>query len=132
MDTFTGKIAVVTGAGSGMGHELARLLSAEGCHVALCDVRDAALAETVASCEAAAPPGTRLTTHLCDVSDEGSMLGLIAHVEACAECRFEIQRSRQVTALLCLSCAPPGDLLERIRARHDSGARVVLPPTDHG
>src|SRR6476469_1898505 len=57
-----------------MGRELARLLSAEGCHVALCDVRDAALAETVASCEAAAPPGTRLTTHLCDVSDEGSML----------------------------------------------------------
>ena len=56
--------------------------------------------------------------------------GLIAHVEACAQCRFEIERLRQVTALLCLSCAPPADLLERIRARRDSGERVVLPPID--
>jgi len=56
--------------------------------------------------------------------------GLIAHVEACAQCRFEIHRLRQLTALLCLSCAPPADLLERIRARRDAGERVVLPPID--
>jgi RNA polymerase sigma factor (sigma-70 family) len=56
--------------------------------------------------------------------------GLIAHVDACAQCHFEIQRLRQVTALLCLSCAPPADLLERIRAWRDAGERVVLPPID--
>lgn len=56
--------------------------------------------------------------------------GLTAHVKACTECQFEIERLRQVTALLCLSSAPPADLLERIRARRDSGERVILPPID--
>jgi len=74
MDDFAGRIAVVTGAGSGMGRELAQLLSADGCNVALCDVRDGALVETMALCEADAPPATRITTHVCDVADEASMM----------------------------------------------------------
>ena len=35
---FAGRIAVVTGGGSGMGRELVRQLIAEGCNVATCDV----------------------------------------------------------------------------------------------
>ena len=38
MKELSGKIAVVTGGGSGMGRELVRLLVTEGCHVAMCDV----------------------------------------------------------------------------------------------
>ena len=74
MESFAGKRAVVTGGGSGMGRELVVQLAAEGCSVATCDVHAAALAETLARAEAGAPEGTRVTTHICDVSDEASVM----------------------------------------------------------
>ena len=74
MESFAGKLAVITGGGTGMGRELAVQLASEGCHVAMCDVSEANMAETKARCEAAGPEGLRVTTHLCDVSDEAQML----------------------------------------------------------
>ena len=74
MKDFRGRIAVITGGGTGMGRELAKQLAAEGCHVAICDVSAEHMAETKALCEKAAPKGTRITAHLCDVSDEKQVL----------------------------------------------------------
>jgi len=69
MDSFAGKLAVVTGGGSGMGRELVIQLAAEGCAVATCDVRADTAAETAALARAGAPDGTIVTAHACDVAD---------------------------------------------------------------
>ena len=74
MKDFSGRIAVVTGGGSGMGRELVRRLAAEGCNVAMCDVSGEGMAETQRLCEAAGlRQGLRLTAHIADVSEAAAV-----------------------------------------------------------
>ncbi len=70
MESFTGKVAVVTGGGSGMGRELVRQLAAGGCSVAACDLDGSSASETVDLARAKAQPGVTVTRHVCDVADE--------------------------------------------------------------
>ncbi len=74
MDSFMGKLAVVTGGGSGMGREIVRQLAAQGCSVAACDLNADAVEQAAAMARGGAPPGVRVTSHACDVSDEAQVL----------------------------------------------------------
>ena len=77
MRDFSGRVAVVTGAGSGIGRALAQALAAEGAHLALSDVNEAGLSETVASL-----PTNRgkVTTELVDVADRAAVEAHAVHV----------------------------------------------------
>jgi NAD(P)-dependent dehydrogenase (short-subunit alcohol dehydrogenase family) len=75
MKDLAGRIAVVSGGGSGMGRELVRQLVAEGCNVAMCDVSARNMAETKRLCEQERlPQGLRITMFAADVSDEAQVL----------------------------------------------------------
>jgi NAD(P)-dependent dehydrogenase (short-subunit alcohol dehydrogenase family) len=78
MQDFRGKIAVVTGGGSGMGRELTRQLTAEGCQVAICDISPGHMAETVRIC--AAENGARVVSHIADVSVEADLIAFRDHL----------------------------------------------------
>ena len=63
-------VAVVTGAGSGIGRALTCALTQDGAHVAASDIDEKGLAETQAACR----PG-QVTTYQVDVADRDAMLG---------------------------------------------------------
>jgi len=74
MENFENKLAVITGAGDGMGRSLATQLTAAGCHVALCDLFKDSVSQTAELCAAGASNDVRITHHQCDVSSESELL----------------------------------------------------------
>jgi NAD(P)-dependent dehydrogenase (short-subunit alcohol dehydrogenase family) len=74
VDSFAGKLAVVTGGASGMGRELVRQLAEQGCSVAACDLNADTVGQAAAQAQAGGTAGARVTGHVCDVSDEAQVL----------------------------------------------------------
>jgi NAD(P)-dependent dehydrogenase (short-subunit alcohol dehydrogenase family) len=80
-DGFGGRVAVVTGGGAGMGRELVRQLTADGCDVATCDVTVDDAEETAAICATDGNPG-QVMVAAADVSDEAQVRAFAGKVGA--------------------------------------------------
>ena len=73
MKDFMSKVAVITGAGSGMGRYLAVLLAKSGCDVVICDVNEDTLAGTAAMLKSY---NVAVSSHRLDVGDEAAINAL--------------------------------------------------------
>ncbi|MGH3250302.1 MAG: SDR family NAD(P)-dependent oxidoreductase [Trebonia sp.] len=75
---FAGKVAVITGAGSGIGQALAVQLASDGARLALLDLNGAAAAATARQCGEA---GAQARADTVDVTDQDSMASCAAAVD---------------------------------------------------
>jgi len=89
-----GKVLVVTGAGSGIGRQVALEALRRGARVAAADIHDATLAETASLADA----GERLSTHVLNVADRAAVealpqavIGLHGAVDGIIHCAGIIQ-----------------------------------------
>lgn len=71
------KIALITGAGSGIGRATAYSLAKRGCHLALADIQAERLEETATLVRAA---GINVSTHILDVAKREPVLALPARI----------------------------------------------------
>jgi 2-hydroxycyclohexanecarboxyl-CoA dehydrogenase len=74
---LSGKVAVVTGGGQGIGRGITLRLAEEGCKVAIFDIKPDAGQET-----AKLAPQSSITTYAVDVGDRASVDSAVAKVEA--------------------------------------------------
>lgn len=72
-----GKVAVVTGAGDGIGRETALALADKGCRLAICDVNESALQAVRRELQTRAPT---VTAHVVDVSNRAEVEQFAADV----------------------------------------------------
>lgn len=76
LSVFKGKVAVITGAGSGIGRALALQLASEGANLALADINVAGLEET----RSLLPASTKTTIHPLDVGDRSAFQNFVKDV----------------------------------------------------
>ena len=91
--TSRGAVALVTGAGPGLGRALARSLAEAGANIVVCDINEAGLAAARAAVEEA---GSECLTVRCDVSDSAAVQRMFA--EAAATLRHRAYPGEQRSA----------------------------------
>jgi NAD(P)-dependent dehydrogenase (short-subunit alcohol dehydrogenase family) len=79
MQVLRGKVAVITGAGSGIGRALAEQLAREGCALALADINAESLHSLAATLQGS---GVRVTTHVLDVAKRAAVYAFADEVLA--------------------------------------------------
>jgi NAD(P)-dependent dehydrogenase (short-subunit alcohol dehydrogenase family) len=79
MDRFEGKVAVITGAASGIGKATAEIIAGEGGTVACVDINTEGLAATVTALIEA---GGKATAHECNLADPASITACIESIVA--------------------------------------------------
>jgi short-subunit dehydrogenase len=77
MMDFKDKVAVITGGGAGIGRAMAIQLASEGCHLALADISEEGLNESV---KLLSPYGVKVSTHIVDVTSRERMESFPAEV----------------------------------------------------
>jgi NAD(P)-dependent dehydrogenase (short-subunit alcohol dehydrogenase family) len=92
--SFRGKVAAITGAGSGMGQAIARFLASQGCHIALSDINEPNLQQTA---DSLSKYDVKISIHPLDVADRAAVESfaedVIAIMVRCTWC---------LTTLACL------------------------------
>jgi NADP-dependent 3-hydroxy acid dehydrogenase YdfG len=76
---LTNRVAVITGAGSGIGRATALSMARRGCHLALADINEAGVQDTAREAQAL---GVRATAHRLDVADRAAVAAFPAEVHA--------------------------------------------------
>ena len=102
--TLRGGVAVITGAGSGIGAALANKLARRGMHLALVDLNAAGLEATAAQSRAA---GVTVSTHAMDVADHAAVAALPAAV---------LDKHGRVSALVNNAGVALGGLFDQVDA----------------
>lgn len=74
--SIAGRVAIVTGAASGMGRATARLFASEGAHVAMTDIDATACAALAAEC------GNGAKAYALDVADKDAIARVVAQIAA--------------------------------------------------
>ncbi len=76
-DVLSGKHILITGAGTGLGKEIARAYVAHGARVHICGRRQSVLEASAIELAAAAAHGGSIRTHICDIRDADAVEAMV-------------------------------------------------------
>lgn len=110
---FTGQVALVTGAGSGMGLVTAQAFATSGAAVVVSDINDAA---ATAAAEALTAAGHQALAVVCDVSDESQVAAMINRTVATFGRLDMAFNNAGIQAPPCDAADEPAETFDRVNA----------------